>query len=139
MDRISEAERSKNMKRIRSTNTQPEKIVRSFLHKNGFRFRLNCTKLPGKPDIVLHKYSTVIFVHGCFWHQHKNCKNARQPKSNQEYWRPKLQRNVERDKEVKRKLKKIGWKVIIIWECNTKKLDYLVKVISQNRILLHKN
>ena len=129
MDRISKKQRSRNMSKIRSINTKPEKAVRSFLHKKGFRFRINSHKLPGKPDIVLTKYSTVIFVHGCFWHQHDNCKYAYLPKSNKDYWLPKLNRNIERDKQVQDELKKNGWKIIIIWECEIKNIDHLPQLI----------
>lgn len=114
------AERSENMSRIRSTDTKPEEIVRKFLFSKGFRYRKNDKRYPGKPDIVLPKYRTVIFVNGCFWHMH-GCSRSRLPKSNQEYWRPKIERNIERDADAKKKLEAEGWKVIIIWECELKK------------------
>lgn len=105
------------MSKIRSGNTSPEKLVRSFLHAKGFRFRLHRKDLPGKPDIVLPRFKTVIFVHGCFWHQCPHCKGGRLPKSNLSYWEPKLEKNQNRDKKNTLELKKLGWKVITIWAC----------------------
>ena len=113
-------ERSINMSHIRSINTKPEEIVRKYLFSKGFRYRKNDKRLPGKPDIVLPKYKTVIFVNGCFWHMH-NCSRSRPPKSNLEYWGPKIQRNVERDKENYKKLRDTGWNVMVVWECELKK------------------
>lgn len=114
------AERSENMSLIRSTNTKPEEIVRKYLFSHGFRYRKNDKRYPGKPDIVLPKYHTVVFVNGCFWHMH-NCSRSRLPKSNQFYWGPKIKRNIERDEQNRQKLEATGWKVIIIWECELKK------------------
>lgn len=111
--------RSQNMSRIHSKDTKPEIIVRKYLFSKGFRYRKNYSKLPGKPDIVLRKYKTVIFIHGCFWHMH-NCKRFRMPQSNTEYWQQKITRNVQRDIRVKEKLELVGWKVITIWECELK-------------------
>lgn len=111
------AARSANMSRIRSTDTKPEMLVRKALHKLGFRFRLHVRDLPGRPDIVLPKYRTVIQVKGCFWHGH-DCPDGRLPKSNREYWVPKLTRNRERDKSNERKLRKLGWSVHCLWECH---------------------
>ncbi|MBB6734048.1 very short patch repair endonuclease [Cohnella zeiphila] len=113
--------RSEIMSRIRSKNTKGEIIVRKYLHRLGFRFRLHDSKLPGKPDIVLPKYKSVIFVHGCFWHGHQGCKYYRVPKTNPEYWIPKIRRNVERDNESVCALSAMGWGVEIIWECELKK------------------
>jgi DNA mismatch endonuclease (patch repair protein) len=113
--------RSYNMSRIRSNNTKPEEIVRKYLFSKGFRYRKNDRRYPGKPDIVLPKYRTVIFVHGCFWHCHANCADFVQPKSNQEYWHKKLDHNRIRDAENVRELKSKGWQVIIVWECELKK------------------
>src|SRR5437773_5747462 len=115
------ATRSYNMSRIRSKNTKPELMVRSFLHKNGFRFRLHDKNLPGKPDIVLKKYKTVIFVHGCFWHRHRGCKNCTTPTNRREWWLTKLNGNAARDKVRQRALCKLGWRIIIVWECQTEK------------------
>lgn len=112
--------RSKNMSHIRSTNTKPEENVRKYLFSKGFRYRKNVKGLPGYPDIVLAKYKTVIFVNGCFWHKH-DCPRFVWPSSNEEYWIPKIKRNVERDKANQAELKAAGWNVIIIWECELKK------------------
>ena len=120
MDHLTVKKRSWNMSLIKAKNSKPEVFVRSIIHRLGFRFRLHKNDLPGKPDIVLRKYRIVIFIHGCFWHQHKNCKRANIPKSNQNYWKPKLARNVERDRMNERKLIKDDWKVIVVWECETK-------------------
>jgi DNA mismatch endonuclease (patch repair protein) len=127
--------RSEIMSHIRSKNTKSEIMVRKYLHRLGFRFRLHGSKLPGKPDIVLPKYKCVVFVHGCFWHAHEGCKYYRDPKSNAEYWIPKIQRNVERDKQAVRELTSMGWKVEIVWECELKKdaerrLNELVRSIA---------
>lgn len=118
------------MRQIRSSNTKPEKIVRSLLHRMGFRFRINQNNLPGKPDIVLKKHNTIIFVHGCFWHGHRNCKRSNTPKTNRDYWINKIQTNVKRDKKNIRELKKEGWKVIVVWECNANKTVKLNKFFS---------
>lgn len=112
--------RSYNMSRIRSKDTKPEMLVRKFLHKNGFRYRLHVKDLPGKPDIVLPKYKTVIFVHGCFWHGHEGCKYYVVPKTRTEWWVNKITHNIERDKEVRKQLIKQDWRVINIWECRLK-------------------
>ena len=119
-DNHSKEVRSMNMSRIRSTNSKPEEIVRKYLFSKGFRYRKNVKKLPGCPDIVLPKYKTVIFVNGCFWHKH-DCPRFVWPSSNQEYWKPKILRNVERDKKNCRELSSKGWNVITIWECELKK------------------
>lgn len=130
-DHLSSSHRSWNMSRIHSKNTKPEKIVRSMLFSMGFRFRINRKDLPGKPDIVLPRYKTVIFVHGCFWHRH-NCKDATMPKSNTDFWEKKFSANVERDKKVKYELAALGWKVITVWECELKDLEILkLKLISR--------
>lgn len=113
--------RSYNMSRIRSKDTKPELVVRKFLHKNGFRYRLHVKELPGKPDIVLPKYKTVIFIHGCFWHGHGGCKYFAIPKSNQTYWIPKIKNNVERNQGAELLLTANGWRVLKVWECSLKK------------------
>lgn len=113
--------RSYNMSRIRSKNTKPEEIVRKYLFSRGLRYRKNDKRFKGKPDIVLSKYKTIIFVHGCFWHIHENCPDFVMPKSNLEYWKPKLIRNSERDKMNTAALRDSGWKVIVVWECELKK------------------
>ena len=112
--------RSMNMSHIRSTNSKPEEIVRKYLFSKGFRYRKNVKKLPGCPDIVLPKYQTVIFVNGCFWHKH-DCPRFVWPSSNRDYWRPKILRNVERDQLNRQELEALGWKVIVVWECELKK------------------
>jgi len=129
-DTVSKEQRSLNMSLIRSTGTKPEVFVRSVLHRLGFRFRKNVKTLPGKPDIVLPKFNTVIFVHGCFWHQHEGCRRSTVPKSNVDYWKPKLLRNTERDVQHKKDLEKLGWTVAVTWECEAKKADELIKTLS---------
>lgn len=134
-DTLSKEERSRVMAKVKSRDTKPEKKVRSLLFSLGFRFRLCQKNLPGKPDIVLKKYRTVIFVHGCFWHGHENCKNARIPKSNVEFWKNKIERNKQRFAEVSRQLQEQGWKVVVIWECETKDMTILKKFLLEN--ILH--
>jgi DNA mismatch endonuclease (patch repair protein) len=116
-DTHDKATRSYNMSQIKNKNTKPEVLVRKFLFSKGFRYRLHDKKLPGKPDVVLPKYKTVLFINGCFWHAHQNCKFHVLPKSNKEYWLAKIQRNIQRDVVNHEKLTEMGWKVIIIWEC----------------------
>lgn len=108
------------MSRIKGKDTKPEMLVRRFLHANGFRYKLHDKTLPGKPDIVLPKYKTVIEVQGCYWHGHQNCRYSHLPKSNTEFWKEKIGANVKRDKENLKKLKELGWNVIVIWECELK-------------------
>jgi DNA mismatch endonuclease, patch repair protein len=120
-DSFSKEKRSEVMSKIRKTNTKPELLVRKFLFGRGLRYRLYNKYLSGNPDLVLPKYKTVIFVNGCFWHAHKNCKLNRMPKSNTEYWLPKIVKNVDRDKRNKRVLKKLGWTVLTVWECELSK------------------
>ena len=112
--------RSMNMSHIRSTNSKPEKIVRKYLFSKGLRYRKNVRTLPGKPDIVLRKYKTVVFVNGCFWHKH-DCGRFVMPSSNTEYWSKKINGNIERDKANISKLEDLGWRVLVIWECQLKK------------------
>lgn len=119
-DNHTKEQRSYNMSRIRSKNNAPEEKVRKFLFSKGFRYRKNDKKLPGCPDIVLPKYKTVIFVNGCFWHKH-NCKRFVWPSSNEDYWKKKILRNVERDEINIKELKDLGWKVLVVWECELKK------------------
>ena len=123
-------QRSRNMSAIKSKNTKPEITVRKLLHSMGYRFRLHKKDLPGSPDIVLPKYKTVIFVHGCFWHRHQNCKYASNPKTRREFWEKKFKENIERDKKTQEKLKNLGWKTKIVWECEIKKQDKLIKKIE---------
>lgn len=121
MDIWSKQKRSEVMSRIRGKNTKPEMILRSELFRQGFRFKVHLKTLPGKPDIVLPKYQTVIFVHGCFWHYHKDCREGRIPSTNSKFWREKLQRNIRKDKANIKALKKDKWKVQVVWECEIEK------------------
>jgi DNA mismatch endonuclease (patch repair protein) len=116
-DVFSQAKRSWVMSRIRGKDTGPERHVRSFLHRHGFRFSLHQSGLPGKPDIVLPKYRTVVFVHGCFWHGHSGCKRASMPATHRRFWSEKIKRNKARDGEVKRALQRAGWRILTVWEC----------------------
>ena len=119
VDTLTSAERSERMSRIKSRDTSPEVALRKVLHALGFRFRLDNRKLPGKPDIVLPRYKTAIFVHGCFWHRHSGCAKASSPKTRKAFWNAKFETNVARDARVKRKLRRLGWRVMTIWECDT--------------------
>jgi len=125
-DRFAKKKRSEIMSKIKSKDTKPEKTVRKLLHGLGFRYRLHVSDLPGKPDIVLPKFKTVIFVNGCFWHGHK-CRRGHTPLSNLDYWEPKVKRNIERDKKNKAKLRRLGWRVITVWECETTDMTRLRK------------
>ena len=118
-------QRSRNMSAIKSKNTKPEIKVRKVLHSMGYRFRLHSKDLPGSPDIVLPKYKTVIFVHGCFWHRHENCKYASNPKTRQEFWNKKFEENIKRDSEIQDKIKNLNWRSVVIWECETKNIENL--------------
>jgi len=116
-DPLNPTQRSYCMSQVRSRNTKPEMFIRSKLHKMGYRFRIHVKSLPGKPDIVLKKYKTVVFVNGCFWHGH-SCKKGKLPSTNVDFWKDKIEKNIHRDATNERNLKKIGWNVVIIWECN---------------------
>ncbi len=131
VDKLTPEERSRNMGKIRSKDTSPEMVVRKLVHRLGYRYRLHRKDLPGKPDLTFPSKKKIIFVHGCFWHQHQasSCKIARLPKSKTDYWIPKLQRNVERDIQHRKALKKMGWDSLVIWECETYKTKRL-----ENRI-----
>lgn len=133
MDNISKEERSRLMASVKQKNTKPEMNVRSLLHKHGLRYRLHDSKLPGKPDLVFPRYHTVLFVHGCFWHGHsdRNCKLARIPKSNIEFWKNKIIVNMERDKKNIARLQELGWKVIVIWECQIRDNKVIEDLIHQ--------
>ena len=120
-DSLTVERRSWNMSRIRGKDTKIEVAVRQYLFSKGFRFRKNDKRYPGKPDVVLPKYKTVIFVNGCFWHQHEGCKNATMPKTRTDFWKEKLGRNVENDKKNIQTLQSMGWKVITLWECELEK------------------
>ena len=117
MDKLTKERRSWNMSRVRAKNTKPEVYVRSMLHRMGYRFRIHQKGLPGKPDIILPKYHTVVFVHGCFWHGHEGCKDFAPPKTRTGWWLNKINGNKKRDIDNVTQLKNLGWKVIIVWEC----------------------
>lgn len=119
-DIVTPEERSRIMAAVKSNDTKPEMLVRRYLHGCGFRYGLHNKKLPGTPDIVLRRYKTVIFVHGCFWHGHKNCLYYKPPKSNIDFWQSKVERNHARDERVQAELRAKGWRVLIIWECELK-------------------
>lgn len=132
-DILTPEKRSWNMSRIKGKNTKPEVLLRSLLHQAGFRFRIHADNLPGKPDIVLPRYNTAIFVNGCFWHRHKNCKYAYSPKSRQTFWQEKFARTIQRDQEKTEKLIKDGWQVRTVWECELKNYpDGVVAEITHN-------
>ena len=120
MDTVDPKKRSEIMSHIRGKNTKPELLIRSLLHRSGFRFRIHRRDLPGNPDIVLPKYKTVIFVHGCFWHGHDCKRGARLPKTNRDYWETKITRNRERDQQHDEELRRKGWRILVVWECQTK-------------------
>ncbi|WP_350341549.1 very short patch repair endonuclease [Desulfoferula mesophila] len=122
---MSPSKRSALMSRIRGKDTGPEMIVRRLVHCLGYRYRLHHKKLPGTPDLVFTKRKKALFVHGCFWHRHEGCKNAVMPKTRPEFWREKFHRNVERDRVAVKDLDKLGWEVLVVWECETKDLDEL--------------
>ena len=136
MDNISKKRRSWNMSRIKSKNTKPEIQVRSYLHRKGLRFRLHVKNLPGKPDIVMPKYKTIIFVHGCFWHRHNCCMGNKTPKHNSKFWKEKFQKNIMRDKRTKHALEQLGWNVLIIWECEieSSRILKLINKIKRNKL-----
>lgn len=113
------------MSRVGGKNTKPERVVRSMLHRLGFRFRLHRKDLPGMPDIVLPKHGKIIFVHGCFWHGHPDCPRAKRPTTNKEFWREKLDKNIARDKATMQALKELGWDVLIVWTCEVKDTEHL--------------
>ncbi|WP_415713066.1 very short patch repair endonuclease [Maridesulfovibrio sp.] len=131
MDHLTPEKRSWNMSRIRGKDTKPEMVVRSLLHRMGYRFRLHRKDLPGKPDIVLPKYKTVLFVHGCYWHRHEGCRHATVPKTNTDFWMNKFNKNIERDQRVRQELQQLGWRVVTIWECETKDKQLLMKILSE--------
>lgn len=120
MDKLSVERRSANMRQIKSKDTSPELLLRRMLHRLGYRFRIHRKDLPGKPDIVFPSRRKVIFVHGCFWHQHPGCREGRVPGSRREYWEPKLARNQQRDSAAQTALKEQGWDYLLVWECELK-------------------
>jgi DNA mismatch endonuclease (patch repair protein) len=131
MDTLTPAERSERMSRVRSVDTKPEMTVRRLVHRMGFRYRLHNRKLPGNPDLVFARLGKIIFVHGCFWHRHGTCKNTRWPKSKLDFWKPKLEQNQRRDLASQKALRKAGWKLLIVWECQLKDQDKLAEKINR--------
>jgi DNA mismatch endonuclease (patch repair protein) len=131
MDHLTPVERSLQMARMKSTNTGPEIAVRRLLHALGYRYRIHERNLPGKPDIVFTARRKVIFVHGCFWHQHLDCRRASKPKSNTGYWSQKLQRNVLRDAEHLERLAELGWETFVVWECDLRETDRLCAALTK--------
>ncbi len=132
MDTVDLKKRSEIMSHIRGKNTKPELLIRSLLHRSGFRFRIHRRDLPGCPDIVLPKYKTIIFVHGCFWHQHSGCKKSTLPQTNITFWKNKLKKNLDRDLFVQNELEKSGWKVIIIWQCEISAIQKNPEIFFSN-------
>jgi DNA mismatch endonuclease (patch repair protein) len=128
-DKISKERRSENMRKIKSKNTLPEITVRKFLFSKGIRFRIHVSTLSGKPDIVLKKYSTVLFIHGCFWHGHINCKYFKLPQTRTDFWKSKIEKNRSNDQINITKLKNLGWNVVEIFECQIRE-DYLLNIVS---------
>ena len=130
-DVFSKTKRSQIMSKISGKETKPEILIRKFLFAQGFRYRKNDKRLAGKPDIVLPKYKTVVFIHGCFWHGHQGCKKSALPQTNCEFWKNKIQGNFERDKLSQKKLKKDDWKIIVIWQCQIKNRELFEKTIKR--------
>jgi DNA mismatch endonuclease (patch repair protein) len=131
VDIMTAPERSKRMSLIRSKDTQPELLVRKLVHSMGYRYRSHDSALPGRPDIVFKSRRKIIFVHGCFWHLHQNCANSRPPKSKLDYWRPKLEGNVTRDKLVRGRLRRLGWQQLVIWECEVDNRERLSRKLEK--------
>lgn len=128
-DTLTQTQRSEQMARVRHKDTKPELAVRRLVHSLGYRFRLHRSDLPGKPDLVFPGRGKVIFVHGCFWHRHNGCPNTRLPKSRLDFWRPKLEANKLRDTKHKRKLTKLGWKYLVVWECEVGKPQIVDRIV----------
>jgi DNA mismatch endonuclease (patch repair protein) len=131
VDTLSRERRSWNMSRIKSRDTEPERIVRSALHRLGLRFRLHAPDLPGRPDIVLPRLRAVIFVHGCFWHRHRGCQFAYEPKSRVDFWHRKFTQNVQRDQKVRHALRTSGRRVFVVWECEARNLKALTRRLTK--------
>lgn len=131
MDRISPEQRSQNMAQVKSKNTKPEMLVRSLLHRMGYRFRLHIKTLPGHPDVVLPRYKAVIFVHGCFWHGHEGCKRATMPATRTEFWRKKIGGNQSRDRRNLTALEELGYRCLVIWQCEMKDIEALKMRLSE--------
>lgn len=130
-DVFSPEKRSRIMSRVKGRNTKPEILVRSLVHGMGYRFRINVRRLPGNPDIVLPRHRKVIFVHGCFWHGHKDCPRSKRPAANVDFWNRKLDLNMERDKRFESELKSLGWKILVVWQCETRKPENLISRLEE--------
>jgi DNA mismatch endonuclease (patch repair protein) len=131
MDNLTQKQRQYCMSKIRSKDTKPEKVVRTILDKLNVRYNIHAKALPGTPDIVIQKIKKIMFINGCFWHQHKNCKRANIPKTNKEYWIKKLSRNAKKQNTDIKNLRKLGWSISVIWECQTKDETALIKKIKR--------
>lgn len=131
VDILTPEQRSSIMSRIKGRETKPEKLVRSILHKIGYRFTLHNKNLPGKPDIVLPRHQKIVFVHGCFWHGHKRCKRAKRPDTHKEFWNRKIEGNIKRDEKVGRQLRSLGWKLLVLWQCQTRDIEKLLKSLER--------
>ena len=130
-DVFSKEKRSWIMSRVKLRDTKPEMLVRSLVHRIGFRFRVHRRGLPGAPDIVLPRHGKVIFVHGCFWHGHKRCSRSKRPTTNKTFWSKKLDENIERDKRFRRGLRRMGWTVLVLWQCDTRNPEKLLQVLEK--------
>lgn len=130
-DVFSKEKRSWIMSRVKARDTKPELLVRSTVHRMGFRFRIHRRDLPGNPDIVLPKHRKIVFVHGCFWHGHKGCPRSRRPATNREFWNKKLDGNIQRDRRQRRKLSRTGWMVLVVWQCETRQPEKLSRKLSR--------
>lgn len=130
-DVFSKEKRSWIMGRVKWRDTKPEMLVRSLVHRMGFRFRVHRRDLPGNPDIVLPRHGKVIFVHGCFWHGHKRCSRSKRPTTNKTFWNKKLDGNIERDKRFRRELRRMGWKVLVVWQCDTQNPEKLLQKLEK--------
>lgn len=131
LDPLSPSERSERMRRVRATDTEPEMIVRRLVHGMGYRYRLHRRDLPGKPDMVFPSKGKIIFVHGCFWHRHGHCKLTRLPRSRVDFWRQKLEGNHARDIRIRRRLRGLGWDILVVWECQLRNIDALTARIRE--------
>ena len=130
-DVFTKEKRSWVMSRVKGRDTKPEILIRSVVHRMGYRFRVHRRDLPGNPDIVLPRHGKVIFVHGCFWHGHKNCPRSKRPTTNTVFWNDKLNKNIERDKRFQKKLRSMGWKVLVVWQCETRKPEKLLMKLER--------
>jgi DNA mismatch endonuclease (patch repair protein) len=130
-DLFSREKRSWIMSRVKGRDTKPEILVRSLVHRMGYRFRVHGLDLPGNPDIVLPRHSKIIFVHGCFWHGHKRCSRSLRPTTNESFWNKKLDGNIQRDKRFHKALRQLGWKVLVVWECETRKPEKVLKKLER--------